>query len=228
MPPSEKIIQLRQLLSERFPGKRFSTGAAEKANPVWPTGIAHLDTLLQGGLPKSGIIEVVSERKNSGSALLISALLRKAAGENQIITLIDGLDSFDPSTFEKEMLSRLLWVRCRNAGEAMKAVDLILRDRNLPLVLLDLALNSAKELRKIPATTWYRLQRITELSSTIFVVVTPQPIVGCAEVRLQLQSRFTLEDLDLEQTQLPEKLKAEVAQFRLHIVAASDEKVEAG
>jgi len=223
-----KIVQLRQLLSQRFPGARFSAETADKTIAVWPTGIAQIDNLLHGGLPKSGIIEIVSGRKNSGSALFISALLRKGAAENQIITLIDGQDSFDPCAFEQETLARLLWVRCKNASEAMKAVDLILRDRNLTLVLLDLALNPAKQLRKIPLSTWYRLQRIAEITSTIFVVVTPQAMVGCAEVRLNLSGRFALEDLETEQFRLLEKLKADLTQHRLRLADVPEEKAEAG
>jgi hypothetical protein len=222
---NQKIVQLRQLLSERFPGARFSSEPVEKADAFWSTGITQIDHLLRGGLPKGRIVELVSGIKNSGSALLISALLRKGAAENQIITLIDGQNSFDPYAFEQETLSRLLWVRCKNASEAMKAVDLILRDRNLPLVLLDLALNPAKQLRKIPSSTWYRLQRITETTSTIFVVITPQAMVGCAEVRLNLSGRFALEDLETEQFQLLEKLKTDLTQHRLHL---TDVKAEVG
>ena len=224
MPTSEKIIQLRHLLSERFPGARFSARAEAKPVIFWPTGIGQIDNLLHGGLPKGGIIELVNAPKKSGSALIIAALLRKAAAENQIITLIDGMDSFDACAFEQETLSRLLWVRCQNAAEAMKAVDLILRDRNLPLVLLDLALNPAKQLRKIPSSTWYRLQRISETTSAIFVVLTPQSTVGCAQVRLNLNERFTLEDVESEQFQLLQKLKAEITQHRLHISDDLEEK----
>jgi len=227
MSSSEKIIQLRRLLSERFPGARFSAAAAKSPN-IWTTGITPIDTLLHGGLPKGGMVEIVNERNHSGSALFIATLLRKAAAENQIVTLIDGQDSFDPCAFGPEALSRLLWVRCKNASEAMKAVDLILRDRNLPLVLLDLALNPAKQLRRIPPSTWYRLQRITGISSTIFLVATPHPLVGCADVRLNLQSRFVLEDLERDQDQLPSKLKAELAQYRLHVSDVPEAKVEAG
>ena len=228
MPAAEKIIQLRRLLSERFPGARFSADVAAKPNSVWPTDIPQIDELLRGGLPKGAIVELVSERKNSGSALFISTLLRKAAAENQIVTLIDGQDSFDPCAFEQETLLRLLWVRCKNAGEAMRAVDLILRDRNLPLVLLDLAFNPAKQLRKIPSSTWYRLQRITETTSTIFVVITPRAMVGCAQIRLELNSQFTLEDVDANELRVLKKLKAEIAQHRLHLGELSERKAEAG
>lgn len=227
MSSSDKIIQLRRLLSERFPGARFSTDSA-KTISVWPTTIPQIDDLLRGGVPKGGIVELVSEQRNSGSALFISAFLRKAAKENQIITLIDGQDSFDPCAFEQETLSRLLWVRCKKASEAMKAVDLILRDRNLPLVVLDLALNPAKQLRKIHSSTWYRLQRIVETTSTIFVVITPQAMVGCAEARLNLNGRFALEDLGTEQFQLLKKLKADLTHHRLHLADVREQKAEAG
>lgn len=228
MPTAEKIIQLRRLLSERFPGAWFSADVETKQNSFWPTGISQIDELLRGGLPKGTIVEIVNERRNSGSALFISTLLRKAAAENQIVTLIDGQDSFDPCAFEQETLSRLLWVRSKNASEAMRTVDLILRDRNLPLVLLDLALNPAKQLRKIPSSTWYRLQRITETTSTIFVVITPQAMVGCAQIRLGLDSQFTLEDVDANEFRVLEKLKAEIAQHRLHLGELPERKAEAG
>jgi hypothetical protein len=98
----------------------------------------------------------------------------------------------------------------------------------LPLVLLDLALNPSKQLRKIPSSTWYRLQRIAETTSTIFVVVTPQTMVGCAQIRLSLNSQFILEDLNAEPFQLLEKLKPELAQHRLHLGDLPDRKAEAG
>lgn len=225
MPPSEKIIQLRRLLSERFPGTRFSADTAEKLPAVWPTGIAQIDRLIHGGLPKSGLVELVSGQNPSGSALFLAALLRKGAAENQIITLIDGQDSFDPCAFDQVTLSRLLWVRCKNAAEAMKAVDLILRDRNLPLVLLDLTLNPAGQLRKIPSSTWFRLQRIAETTSTIFVVMTPHPLVGCAEIRLSLNGQYSLEDLENQPQRLLAQLKPELAQHRLRLQAGGQEKI---
>lgn len=225
MPPSPKIVELRQLLAERFPGARFKTEpAAEKAKNVWPTGIPNIDELLHGGLLKAGITELVCQHKSSGSALFISAVLQKSAAEKQIFALVDGLDSFDPATFEQTILSRLLWVRCKDAAQALKATDLLLRDRNFPLVMLDLAMNPPQQLRKIPSSTWYRLQRIVETSGTTFVVVTPQAMVGCAQVRLNLNGRFALNDLMEEQDQLVGKLKAELTQYRLKISDTSEKK----
>ncbi|MBA4147548.1 MAG: hypothetical protein H0X66_05485 [Verrucomicrobia bacterium] len=225
MPPNQTIVELRQLLAERFPGARFKAEPAEeKAKNVWPTGIPRIDELLHGGLLKAGITELVSKQKSSGSALFISAVLQKSAAEKQILALVDGLDSFDPATFEKHVLARLLWVRCKDAVQALKATDLLLRDRNFPLVILDLALNPAQQLRRIPSSTWYRLQRIVESSGTTFVVVTPQAMVGCAQVRMNLNGRFALDDLMEDQDQLVGKLKAELTQYRLKISDIAEKK----
>jgi hypothetical protein len=125
---------------------------------------------------------------------------------------VDGSDSLDVTQLEPAVLSRLLWVRCRSAQEAMKATDLLLRDGNLPLVLLDLAGNPAAQFRDIPATTWYRLQRIVEQSSTVCIALTPRPMVGPAEARIFLRSRFTLDAMEQDADDLLSELKLEVAE----------------
>jgi hypothetical protein len=213
MESAEKIVQLRQLLAEKFPGLR-THAEARPPRPCWPTGLRQIDDLLHGGLPRGGITELVVPRLSSGSALTLAHLLRQAHHSRQWIALIDGLDSFDPAGLDNATLSRLLWIRCRNAGEAMKACDLILRDGNLSLVICDLALNSAAEIQKIPAPSWFRFQRVVEQTSSAFLVISPQPIVGSAETRLVLQSRLDLESLDATPEALLETLAFERADLR--------------
>ena len=195
-----------------MPGLR--TAADElpvKASKSWPTGLPQLDELLRGGLPQSAVTEIVARSRTCGSALLISSLLHRSAEVRQLAALIDGQDSLDVTPLEPEILSRLLWVRCHSADEALKAADLLLHDGNLPLVLLDLVLNPAAQLRKIPATTWYRLQRIIEETSVALVALTPRPIIGPAQVRITLSSHFGLDALDCDQGELARELKMEVA-----------------
>ncbi len=202
MPPLN-IIQLRQLLREKFPGLR--TRADElpaKTRDGWASGIAKLDERLGGGFPKSAISEVIAPRRGCGSALLLLQLLRRAAAKNQFAALVDGLDSFDAAAVEQNTLSHLLWIRCQNADEAIKATDLVLRDGNLPVVLLDLALNPDAQLRKIPAPTWYRFQRIVEESTATFIVLTPRAMISPAQVRVTLRSRFALEHVEADQVKL--------------------------
>jgi hypothetical protein len=198
---NSQIVQLRQLLAERFPHLREWTDAPP-APSCWKTSVERLDTLLHGGLAKGSITEIVGAKSGSGSGLLLHALIQQAHATQQIIVLIDAADSFDPCSFDQETLSRLLWVRCKNAAEALKVTDIILRDRNLPLVVLDLKMNPAVQLRKIPGTTWYRLQRIVQQNGTAFVVFTANGMVSPAEVRVSLDSHFDITAL----SQTPEEL----------------------
>ncbi|HEX4120736.1 MAG TPA: hypothetical protein VH619_08990 [Verrucomicrobiae bacterium] len=202
------IIQLRRVLAERFPHVRtWSRLPPPKIPPIRPTGLHHLDSLLQGGLSESSITEFVSPGSGAGSALLLRALLWQTRQTAQFMGLIDGADSFDPTGLPPSILSRLFWVRCKTAEEAMKATDILLRDRNLSLIVLDLKMNPAAQLRKISGTTWYRLQRIARQSATAFVAVTPHPMVPSAETRIVLENRFTLDALSQDESRLLAELK---------------------
>lgn len=152
--------------------------------------------------------------KNSGSATLLRELLYRAAKENQIVALIDGSDSFDVTQIAEDVLSRVLWIRCHQAGDALKAADLVLRDGNLPLVLLDLKSNSEKELRKIPATTWYRFQRLVEETNAVCVVFTPRQMISSAQKRITVRSHFSIADLECDTGELLHQLEMEISDER--------------
>lgn len=210
---SRNVLQLRQLLREKFPGlKTRADELPARQREGWATGIEKLDAQLGGGFPRSALSEVVAPLPGCGSALLMLQLLRRAASKNQFAALIDGRDSFDAATVEQSTLDHLLWMRCRNAEEAVKCADLVLRDGNLSVVLLDLVLNPVTELRKIPAPTWYRFQRIVEESATTFLVLTPQPVVSPAEVRVTLRSRFGLSAIEADQVKLTLKMDFDVVE----------------
>ncbi len=112
------------------------------------------------------------------------------------VALIDGRDSFDPQPLGNACLRHLLWVRCNKASEAIKAADLLLRDGNFPLVIVDLVLNPPEELRKIPQTSWYRLQRLVEPTSAVCLVLTRQSMVGSAQLKIVLENLWTLETFE--------------------------------
>ncbi len=214
--PAANIIELRQLLAERFPGLRTRADELSASkHAFWPTGISQLDGPLHGGLAKGALTEIVAEQHGSGSTLLMTALIHRALAENKFTAVIDGQDSLDVTQLGDD-LSRLLWLRCRSTEEALKAADLLLRDGNLPLVLLDLVSNPEAQLRKIPATTWYRFQRLVEQTSAVCVVLVPRPMVAPAQVRVTLHSRFSLHALEREPQELLRELKMEVAEARRH------------
>ncbi len=189
MAANRKIIDLRSLLAERFMPANASRG-----NGHLITGIDVLDQT--GALAKGAITELISARPSAGSALLIHALLKVAQRDRFFLALIDGRDSFDAETAGSAALAHLLWIRCESAAEAVKAADFLLRDGNFPLVILDLILNSANELRRIPPTSWYRLQRLVEPSSTAFLVMSRHNLVPSARTKLVLENQWQLAHLE--------------------------------
>jgi len=192
MAAAHSVVDLRRLLAERFPQ------AIPPAPGSVPTGLPALDEMSGGGLPKSAITELISPDPSAGSASLIQALLLNAQQQNDFIALIDGRDSFDPGSAGNECLRHLLWVRCQKAFDAVKAADLLLRDGNFPVVIVDLVLNPAEELRKIPATSWYRLQRLVEAVPTACLILTRRGLVSSAQLKLVLDHRWTLRALEEE------------------------------
>ncbi len=184
------VLDLRKLLTERFPH------APAAAATQLVTGLAFLDEAIGGGLPKGAITELISPEVSAGSASLIHALLETAQRDCYFLALIDGRDSFDPQPLGNACLGHLLWMRCTKALEAIKAADLLLRDGNFPLVIVDLVLNPREELRKIPQTNWYRLQRLVESTSTACLVLTRQGRVSSAQLKIVLENVWSLESFE--------------------------------
>jgi hypothetical protein len=202
MAATAKIIDLRKLLAERFPHPAVTTATR------LITGLPFLDQPTGGGLPRGAITELISParsathsvaggpRTSAGSASLIQALIHGAYRDDYFLALIDGRDSFDPCGLDNVLLRHLFWVRCNQASETIKAADLLLRDGNFPLVIVDLVLNAPEELRKIPQTNWYRLQRLVELVPTACLVLSRYEMVGSAQLKLVLENSWNLEILE--------------------------------
>ncbi len=182
--PTDKpaaLRALRALLAEKHPA------------PPAPMQGGGLPVLLEEGAPPLELAHgaVVEACGPLGSgALLLERLLDAAAQVCQPAALVDGAGSLEPPEG-----GWFLWVRCHQAQEALRAVDLLLRDGGVPLVLLDLQMNPVEELRRIPPATWHRFQRLVEPAPVSLVVFTPWPMAGSAAVRLFLNQRFGLEAL---------------------------------
>jgi hypothetical protein len=211
MAASGKIVDLRKLLAERFPHP-----AATPATRL-VTGLPFLDQAIGGGLPRGAITEVISPRKSAGSASIIYALIDGANRDNYFMALIDGRDSFDPCGLNNASLRHLLWVRCLKGSEGIKAADLLLRDANFPLVIIDLMLNSPAELRKIPQTNWYRLQRLVELAPTACLVLTRYEMVDSAQLKLVLESSWNLETLEKQNAISQLRITVKRSHFRVEV-----------
>jgi hypothetical protein len=198
VPPqnAKNIVELRRMLAEKFPGVRMTAEAAPSLGTYWRSGLPQLDGALGGGIPKGGITELITPANASGTSLVVNGLLWRAHEQGQWLALVDGSDCFDPCAFDKTLFSRVLWVRCSTAKEAIKASDLLLHDGTIPFIVLDLANCPTLQLRRMNSSIWFRMERVIENTETALVVFTPQPMISHAQARLKLEARFSIDSLE--------------------------------
>lgn len=171
------------------------------------TGLPLLDERLGGGLPRGQVSEITGPR-SSGRATVMTAAMGAATRRGELTALVDPLDSFDPPSAAAGgvELGRLLWLRGEGTtmgaiggGErgklervldrALKALNLVLQAGGFDLVVLDFAEVPASAIRRLPFTTWFRLQRVIEGSRTVCLLLGPVPIARSAEgVSIQLNA----------------------------------------
>jgi hypothetical protein len=131
----------------------------------------------------------------------------------ELVAVIDTLDGWDPAGLAERGadLSRVLWIRGSGFGaagpaasssftgrrrspvaqaldRAIKAVTLVLHARAFGLVVLDIADVPVTVVRELPFTTWMRLHRVLEGSSTACIVMATEPSArsaGGLSIRLE-------------------------------------------
>jgi hypothetical protein len=198
---------LRRLLRERFPL------AARGSDTAFATGIPALDEQA-GGLPRPALTEIVCSAPSCGSQLLFGQLLETTRGAAMRVALVDAGDEFDPASWPAPVLEHLVWIRAGHAAQALAAADLLVRDANLGLVALDLRHSPLSELRRIPSTQWYRLQRAIQSTTLAAVVLTPFPLVPSAQLRIELATSHPLTAQNAARPQLIMSLAPEVRRQR--------------
>jgi hypothetical protein len=188
----EALLQSHKLDRTLVPvGGRMGWSAPETAS----CGVVAVDRHLGGGLPVGQFSEIVGPRSSGRTSLLMS-MLATATQRDDRVALIDAFDTFDPESAAATgvELRRMLWVRgdgstpafpflgSRQSGteraidRALKATNLILQAGGFGVVALDLADAPATALRRIPLTTWKRLQRVLDGQQTVGVVVGNMPM----------------------------------------------------
>jgi hypothetical protein len=214
MAAPEKLAALRHLLAERYPSASRNAGSAR----ALATGVPAIDETI-GGLPLSAVTELVCAAPSCGGHLLLGELLAATRVMRTRVALVDSTDCFDPISFPPDLLEHLLWIRCRTTAEALQAVDLVARDANLGLVMLDLRWSPEADLRRIPATQWYRLQRAVEPTDLALVVETPRASVPSAQLRLVLNASYTASSLESDRHELTARLAPSLQRQRLQAAA---------
>jgi recombination protein RecA len=155
--------------------------------------IAALDSCLRGGLPRGQLSEIVGPA-SSGRTALVLQTIAASTRRGEIAALVDTFDRLDVASAAAAGidLERLLWVRGPSmslgtggqedaaVNRALKAVNLVLQAGGFSCVVLDLADVPPVALRRIPFTTWLRVQRIIDGSDTACVLIAPHPLARSA------------------------------------------------
>jgi len=172
---------------------------------VAPSGITALDARLGGGFPRGHLSEIVGVRTSGRTSVLLQ-LLAAATMRGELVALVDALDRFDVASGAAAGidLDRLLWIRghvvanpglCRDLNQraleqAVKAVTLVLQAGNFGVVAFDVADAPPDAIRRLPFTTWLRLQRTIEGSQTLGVLVGSEPMArSSAGLTVQLTTK---------------------------------------
>ena len=162
---------------------------------VGATGVADLDARLGGGLPRGQLSELTGPRSSGRTSLLLDALAA-ATARGELVALVDALDMLDVASAVAAGvdLSRVLWIRgqvvtspglCRDQNQRaleqmVKALGLVLQAGNFGLVVFDVAEAPPDAVRRLPFTTWLRLQRMVAGSQTMALLVGGEPMARSA------------------------------------------------
>jgi hypothetical protein len=197
------LEDLRKQLREKFP-------AAHALAVVPKTAKAIESPFAIETFPAGAISELLPCTDGGGLALWLAGVLGQPEEICHLpeFALVDGRDHFDPLSHTTTACSQLLWVRCRHLREALKATDLLVRDGNIPFIMLDLCGLPAASLQSIPASAWWRLKQGCEAVACRLVVLTAIPLVPCASLRLSLTCRISLEDFDRPRPEVLRDLSA--------------------
>ncbi len=153
------------------------------------------DRSVGGGWPRGQLSELVGPA-SSGRTSLWLRTLAAATARGELVALVDVLDQFDVASAVAAGvdLTRLLWIRghvvtnpglCRDRNQrameqAIKALTLLLQAAAMGVVVFDAGDAPLETLKRLPFTTWLRLQRMVEGSQTVCLLVGGEPMARSA------------------------------------------------
>jgi len=153
--------------------------AASRPCSFMPTAVSALDDLLQGGLPRGELVELIGKR-SSGRFSTVLSTLAAATSSGEAAALVDLGDAFDPQSAAEAGLSleRLLWVRPQHLKQGLIATEMLLHG-GLPLVILELGVPPVPGGRGAEAS-WMRLERAAQRRGAALLVASPYRVSGTA------------------------------------------------
>lgn len=227
LPDSRSHVEA--LLRARKLDRTLTSAMPTTEDRVMPCGLATLDTALRGGFRRGHVSEVAGPSSSGRTSLVWQWLGEAThRGEAiALVDTFDRFDPASGVACGID-LSRMLWVRGqalsktsgavdpawlpgiravegpgtmleRTLDRALKALNLVLQAGVCTAVALDLADVPAPTLRRIPSSTWLRMQRILEGSDIGCVVITTTPLARSAEgVTVRMDAAHSMAEAPLD------------------------------
>jgi hypothetical protein len=193
-------LQIEVTLANRVPAAL--TLKIKQAPELFATGIAEVDAVLSGGIPRGSITEIsgaASTGKTSFGLSAIAAITQSGAA----CAWVDVSDAFSPESAAAAniVLKRLLWLRMSaerkkrvtdkpwsRLEQALKATDLLLQAGGFAAIVLDMSDVLPQHTMRIPLATWYRFRLAAEQARTALIFLTQAPCVSsCATLALRCE-----------------------------------------
>jgi hypothetical protein len=180
------LARVRALLPHSLGARLKSAGEMVRArqeeeaeDTPLPTAVAAIDRLLEGGLPRGQLVELIGGR-SSGRFSTELAVLAAATAAGEAAALIDLGDGLDPEAAVAAGidLERLLWVRPQTLRHALAAAEMLLGS-GFPLVVLDLGYPPVRGGRGVEAA-WLRLARAAQSHTSALLIGSPYRVSGTA------------------------------------------------
>ena len=193
-------VQIEATLAQRVPAAL--TLKIKQAPEVFATGMAEVDEMLSGGIPRGSVTEVSGAASTGKTSFALSALASITRLGNSC-SWVDVNDALSPEATAAAgvELPRLLWLRVFAECEkkqadkpwsrlerALKATDVLLQTGGFAAIVLDMSDTLPQYARRIPLATWYRFRLAAEQARTSLIFLTQAPCAGsCASLVLHCE-----------------------------------------
>ena len=202
------------------------------------SGLAPLDALLDGGIPRGRISEIIGA-SGSGKTSLAAAFAASSTSRGEVAAWLDAGGAFDPDSMAAAgvKLKRLLWASFKNTPSSrlpgtmprrssaiLKAAEMILAAGGFGLVIIDFG----DDARPLPQSPALRLARAAERSGAAVIALATYRMCGTFAAlslaagraairfsRLTPTSPATFEGLSIEATVARNKMGAMGRRTRL-------------
>jgi hypothetical protein len=191
-------VQVEATLAQRVPAAL--TLKIKQAPELFATGMAEVDAMFGGGIPRSSITEVSGTASTGKTSFALSALANITQLGNAC-AWVDVNDALSPESAAAAGvdLRRLLWLRMSaerrlkltdkpwsRLDQALRTTDLLLQTGGFAAIVLDMSDVLPQHTMRIPLATWYRFRLAAEHARSALVFLTQSPCASsCAALALR-------------------------------------------